>query len=262
MKPLEGPRLRIRRAKSELEALHLAMRALSGSYQHRVVATEYNPQSRRYALRMRIPQLPPDDWGVATGEIAHNFRAALDNLVWQLALLDNNEGYLLGLKRAEKPQFPIYIDAKTFQYQGIQCLAKEHQATIERSQPYHAGREAATQPLTLLQELNNADKHRVLPVTVIRNLSYGYGTFGPPHCEEPFIWLPEVTLADGALIAWACQCRIPYPQLNANVNVGQLSEIAFGDGCEAIKGWPVSPVLQMIANKVTGVLESFAPFLD
>jgi len=162
------------------------MRALAGSYEHKVVSAEYDPQRRRYALRMRVPQLPPDDWSVVISGIAHQFRAALDNLTWQLALLTNGETKLLGLRREEKPAFPIYAERKSFHGQGIGCLADPHRTAIELLQPYHAGDKAVRDPLWMLHELNNTDKHRLLFVTAIRNLGYGWASFGPQHCTRPF----------------------------------------------------------------------------
>lgn len=148
MHPLDSPRLKIVRAKYEIDRLRLMEDAFRESTKHHVVRTEFNPKSGKNVYRICVDGPPPSpEWGVYIGEIAHNFRSALNHLVYQLALLQHDPETVAGPK-GKRLQFPIFLvrdgpdKNRTFEGQRkrmIGLLRPEHQARIERLQPYNRG---------------------------------------------------------------------------------------------------------------------------
>jgi len=89
----------------------------------------------------------------------------------------------------------------------IPGLSALHRANVKLVQPYHAGNEASRHPLSILADLSNADKHRVV------NPSYGFGDWdagetldrlcagtqdGPAHVEHWWLAKGGQRLKDGA----------------------------------------------------------------
>src|SRR3990170_302115 len=179
MHPLEGPRIKVLRAKEQIgllqsESQRFFNREVGGAF-----IGEFNRKTRMYPLRLRKGVEVPLDWGVLIGEIIHNLRSALDGLVYQLAK-----------PREAQPkgtEFPIFLVGRPrgcrrgrgkkgkgcsaggdhFHCRGrdrISLLRREHRADIERLQPYKRWNGQGQDPLWLLHEINNADKHRLIVV--------------------------------------------------------------------------------------------------
>ena len=261
MHPLDGPRLKIRRAESEIGSLARAEEAFRSDADYEIVRAEFNPKSGKYVYRVRINITPDLDWGVSVGEIAHNLRSALDGLVWQLALLDTKTP-------ASNTQFPIFLIRRTrgkrpgFEDAGrryIRSLRPNHQAIIEGLQPYQrkfspmdVGR-GRNNVLYLLHEINNADKHRLLQVVGGKPgiTSWG-GQWGnaPPGSVE--ITGPDIrVLKDGAKLMEAAVDVAVYPKF--------IPLIAFWQGCPAVRNKAVVFTFGRIARWVSDIVESFAP---
>ena len=124
----------------------------------------FDPNTWEWIERFRVREPPPLRWGVMLGECVHNLRSALDHLVCQLTLLDGGT-----MEDCAQTQFPIASKSEA-QFEGmadarIPGLSKWHRAMIKRAQPYRAGDLAWKHPLTILAELSNADKHRLINPT-------------------------------------------------------------------------------------------------
>jgi len=122
-------------------------------------------------------QMPPIKLGLLIGECVHQYRSALDHLLFQLVLA-NCRGRPSA--RAERrAEFPIFDSGPKFRGKRkrkgvpstgsgrakIQDIAPSAQAVIERLQPYHRRKNPRALSLRQLQELSNIDKHRLLHVT-------------------------------------------------------------------------------------------------
>lgn len=107
---------------------------------------------------------PLDEWGLLAGECIHNMRSSLDNLAFALARLRCDPPH-----NPNKISFPIYKDQARFMENGrrnIDQLPADAASLIEKIQPFQRydsgqGDSPDKDPLALLQELNNADKHRI-----------------------------------------------------------------------------------------------------
>ena len=167
------PRLKLKRADKHLAFLDNALRALVGD-EERPIVGQFDANTSEYVLRVDVDP-PPEDWGTIVGEFAHNLRSALDNLVWQLALVG-------GGTPNQSTQFPIFEDEAEWnsgkRRAQTRALAPHHVARLKPTQPFHLGDQAVLHPLSILGHLNNLDKHRALHVG--------------------FVWIP-----DGRPFFWA-----------------------------------------------------------
>ncbi len=257
MHPLTGPRLKVRRAKRQIKTLTRAEDAILVKAHYCLVRAEYNPKTQKYVYRVSASINPPVDWGVRIGEVAHNLRSALDGLIWQLALITTKTP-------APNTQFPIFRVGSTmrkrrgnkiphFECDGrrmIRDLRPEHQAVIERLQPYKAGRGGRSNLLYALQEINNADKHRLIQVLGAKHAAVSYAAWGD-DVVSPLFDYRSVMLKDGAKFGEAAENVNVYPELSAY--------IAFWQGCPAVRRRPVHPTLVRITEQVSEIIEGFAP---
>lgn len=122
----------------------------------------------------------PAGLSIRIGEFAYNLRAALDYLVFALALLDSGSPQ-------EQTQFPICDADEKFAKQvgRLRGVAPEHVAMVERLQPYHGNPEIA-----LLRDLNNGDKHRA--IQVLSAVGQQRVTIEGPETPEHLIDAPVV----------------------------------------------------------------------
>lgn len=254
MHPLDGPRLKVRRAESEIQTLRLVEEAFRKNSNYCVVKAEVNPKTGNDVYRVRISSPPPDlEWGVWIGEIAHNLRSALDGLVYQLALLKTKTP-------ARNTSFPVFLIGSTtrkhahFEGNGrsmIRDLKPKHQARIERLQPYKRGRGDRNCPLWWLHEVSNADKHRLIQVVGAKT---GIGPFVVGWGDDfkyPFSIRPSIILKDGAIFGEAPR--------GAHVNPKLTPLVAFWEGCPQVKGKAVANTLRIITEDVSKIIEGFAP---
>jgi hypothetical protein len=108
------------------------------------------------------PDQPSPDMGVTAGEVVYNLRAALDYLVFELAILGSGEVNM-------RTQFPIEDKPEGFKARrhpdkrgrpnwltGVDCA---HCAALEALQPYNG-----VNWTEFLRDMSNEDKHRTIPL--------------------------------------------------------------------------------------------------
>ena len=123
---------------------------------------EHNEQVWIY--RNETPDAPVR-WSILIGEILYNLRSALDQLVWQL-VLENQQ------TPGRHNEFPITQDDKQWQQESIRTLrgvSQRHQAMIGYLQPFTGGIYLPfdVSRLKVLDGLSNIEKHRHLVIAVI-----------------------------------------------------------------------------------------------
>lgn len=260
---LNGPRLKIRRAEAEFDRLRLMQDAFFENTHYTIVRAEQNPKSGKYIYRISIDVPPPSlDRGIYIGEIARNPCSAPNQLIYQLALLNSaNEPKALTGDRSLR--FPIFLDGRDFKAKGkhmIKLLYPEHKTSIEGLQPYNslsspclktidlAERSGSGSPLFGLEEIDNADKHRIIQVVGARAVSVSYawwGERGDPLRTVEFFKI----LKDGAEFAES-------PEMGVNPQLSPL--IAFTDGCDSIATKQVCLLSTGIADAVSDIIEMLA----
>jgi hypothetical protein len=132
---------------------------------------KFDHDAWEWVERFHVRQDFPIRLGVLLGDCVHNLRSALDHLACQVTLLDlpadaDPDGV------CDDTQFPIAsCSERQFERMAkrrIPLFSSKHKALVKRLQPYHAGDEAERHPLSVLADLSNADKHRLV------NPTYGF----------------------------------------------------------------------------------------
>jgi hypothetical protein len=263
---LVGSRLKAERAGQHLDELEPEIRA----YVEREPFTlSEKPELEDDWLVTRITEIreyPDPRWGVRIGEFLHDLRSALDNLIWQLVLVNGHEP-------GDHNQFPIYYDpdrkpgkARLKQLKGVPGatrlddmlfgVATEHVAVIKELQPYlgtHIHRDAKI-ALTALAELNNIDKHRFLhPTFGVRQEGTGEAKLlgGPQPREIEAIHTTGRMYPGAEMLRW----RVVGGTNETEVQVeGELPfDIAFGHSKATLS------FLDGLQEQIARIIEGFAP---
>jgi hypothetical protein len=108
----------------------------------------------------------PARFGLIVGDCFQNLRSALDYLVWELVLAENNQP-------AENNMFPICSTPDAFKNatKGRKRLLGVHPdavALIESLQPYHMGKDWQKSIFWIIDEFSNINKHRRVLLTMLR----------------------------------------------------------------------------------------------
>jgi hypothetical protein len=155
--------LKIARAKEHFDALDSEVRTWVEAKPIAVVK-EKDAEGRRHTLSAEIVNPPPlNRWSLIAGDCVHNVRAALDSLVYAIAVHETG----LNPPANEKAlQFPIANSPDDFKKQKnrIRSLSPAVQAAIEKAQPYNVPHQELPPALELLGALDIIDKHKMLNV--------------------------------------------------------------------------------------------------
>ena len=146
--------------------------------------TEYDPKRHCVIARLENVEPLPPFVSLLIGDVAHNFRAALDHLVW--ALIRTRPYQRPTVKDLGRIYFPICRSQREFdKHPTVKFLGPHDRAIIRDYQPFwhtarrrpHAESKIKFHCLLLLADVNRNDKHReVLPVwTIPRSASVGVG---------------------------------------------------------------------------------------
>jgi hypothetical protein len=159
---LFSARLKIERAKEHIENLHSAKRAFFDTDPYEV-GPKRDPQSGDLTFYVeRVEPVPPRIACLA-GDAIHNLRCALDHLAYALFLAGTG-----GSSNAQFRQtyFPISSSAAKYKTESrgkVKGMRQNAIDAIDAIEPYKGGK---GHQLWVLNELNNADKHRLL-ITIV-----------------------------------------------------------------------------------------------
>ncbi|RWN24372.1 hypothetical protein [Mesorhizobium sp.] len=196
--PLLGPKLKIERAKRHVSDFETAMKAFFESGPYELVA-DIDPKTGEEVFRVRVHQCVPDEFSIITGDIVHNLRSALDQMI-------------CGLVRANRKQvsggngFPIMGSAKRLEEAAVgklKNISVKADRFIRRLKPYKGGNNA----LWMLAELDNMDKHNaIVPVAAGRmqmQMQVGMpGMFLSPNGELCIGGGPSGSVPFGFQLGW------------------------------------------------------------
>jgi hypothetical protein len=162
--PLDGCWAKIERANENIKNLNAEIAAFVHPNNY-IIARNVDHQAKTCTFAA-FGQSIPLRFSVLAGEIIHHLRSSLDHLIWALVLARHQTPDF-------KVQFPICLTPEKFKTavkRGIiKGVSGSAQAIIERVQPYHNANWrniASDDPLAILQEFNNTDKHKLLAVVV------------------------------------------------------------------------------------------------
>jgi hypothetical protein len=167
--PLTAIRLKLKRGREHFDALDQEIGAFVSPDRFPIRASPAD-ESGWKRVHVAIVEEPPNEWGGLAGEVAGQWRSALDLLIFQLALIGN------GHPGRTRTQFPIFTDFDQYTRKDKRGRAKQgtmlknvgatHRAIIDSYQPYHRVN-PDRDPLALLKAIRDADEHRDLAVAVM-----------------------------------------------------------------------------------------------
>ncbi len=159
--------LKLERAAQHLHSLEIEVQRWAGTHPY-TVAHEFDPERGQNILRVYAHSQPPVKLSLIISDCVHSLRSALDNLAYELA--EAHTGKPLPSQIAEKSEFPIYKGRDGFEgnrKKKIGGIAPRAQAIIQRLQPYERGDYFESDPLWVLYNLSNIDKHRRLHLVML-----------------------------------------------------------------------------------------------
>lgn len=186
------------------------------------IVNTHQPDGSRYSIVLRITEPPPLlRWSLIAGDCINNMRSALDHLIYCIARESPNFS-----SDEDTLAFPITDKGENFDNAVLRGKLKGIDgkviAVIKSFQPYNRPHPELPPLLRVLRELNNADKHRLVPV-IFAGLNSGQigwrgeGLTVPPDCRV----IPNTgNLEDGTEIV-ALTCEPPTP--NMKLQAGEIS---------------------------------------
>lgn len=250
--PLDGARLKLDRARAHIVGVEAAVVAYLQTQPVQVENIEERDGNQRHIQWIATAaHEPPADLGVLVGEWAHNVRGALDYTVYELvrrATGDDDPRWT---------QFPIVLEEPRYAEQERQRLhgAPAWSLPVFRGlQPFNDGAEAPWHPLAILADISNRDKHRLVHTAAMQIAGSQARVSGTSMfrihrlAQNPGAVEGERVILDALLDTDGDDFQI---ELNVQVSVGlERYEI------------PITPLLEVITQEATSIVEWFAPALD
>jgi hypothetical protein len=156
MHPLDGARLKARRAKIHLNTLEREIKHFLNRHPYSVSQRD-TKEYREYFVQ-RKGHLART-WGLIVGDFAHNLRSSLDYIAYEFNI------------RSSKPveetvcNFPIYDTRIGYRSRGKNAFTSKPsgvKGVVNSLQPYHRQKNPKLQFLSILRDLDNIDKHRTI----------------------------------------------------------------------------------------------------
>ena len=243
---------------------------------HRVLHdTVVLPHPDAHGYNFNLPKLDPLDanrWAVVLGDLLFNLRAALDQLVYQLHVVEYGSSTIpeavernsaFPIKHAA-PRTKKGVLIQTTKWPQIANLPRLQRAVIQRYQPYNTRNDGLNErraALALLEILNNVDKHRRLHIVrqvAVRARSPVF------HKRYGFVSKPHL----GAVRSGAKVDEWRFRFISDDVR-GELAEQVDRHGVELQEvldetgaPLPVFELTRHLQNKVLEVVEEFVPFFE
>jgi len=188
MHPLDDSRAKIARARTHLQDLvrdSSIWMATVGPGSMRVEKVRDSKPGTFHFVAKDVPTTDPFRWGLYFGDMLHNLRGALDHLAYALADKDSPT-------RCEErdTQFIIVPDAAAFARASwhLKHLSQRHRDLIEGEQPYvQQPADVAIHPLSVLEQLSNVDKHRIIHVVSFGSDLFSFNVPSPFHLTNATI---------------------------------------------------------------------------
>lgn len=193
----------------------------------------------------------PLELPIVAGEVCHQLRSCLDHLVWQLVVANTGKP-----PAGTKSGFPIFLTNEGYLKRSpsmIDGVSARASWRIEHAQPFNAPDVRDTTLLWALHELNNTDKHRIIPLTVLKSAVVS----GSLTTDEGSFDITDRLLAKTPLSEGLIVYRHPYSDTNMTFNFPIGVAIAFPE-LGGLRMYPAVALLQEMADHVEKLVDSFS----
>ena len=257
MRPLDGPRLKVVRAREHLQEIHFQQGRFFESNPYSVT-DEFDAKAGKHVFRIHVHRDPPKHRLAAlVGDCVHNLRSALDHLVWRLS-----EDFGGSNDADTMTQFPIFRTEVGYDTRGINQIVRVGPgaaAIIRLLQPFHFD-PPILHPLWMIRELDNGDKHRELAVTAVAAKGYAQRIHPPKGTQGTYrLRIIIEDIKDGEIIA---ELVLSPPDPQVGVETRWEFQIALTAPTVPYTDPRifVMPFLDQLARRVSGVINCFEPF--
>ena len=176
MDRLTGIDAKLERAQEHLVFIEQRGNAWVAEQESWEFSSEVNKRERRYVVSMRLVEPVPPVLTLMVDEVIHHLRSSLDHLASYLVERSGGEvGRAAWPVMRSRCQWARQVERRQRQWQlwrkkgggPLAGASAEVRAFIEGKQPYKGPGKATDDPLFTLDELWNAEKHRILnPIRV------------------------------------------------------------------------------------------------
>jgi len=188
---------------------------------------------------------------IVAGEVCHQLRSCLDHLVWQLVVANTGSP-----PSGTKSGFPIFLHEEGYSKRGLHMIvgvSDEAAWRVKTAQPFNAPEVRDSTLLWALHELNNTDKHRMIPITVLKSaVVSGSLTTMEGISDITDRLLAKTPLSDGLVVY-----RHPYSEMNMTFNFPVGVAIAFPE-LGGLRMYPAVALLQEMTEYVDRLVNSFS----
>lgn len=261
MHPLDGIRAKVERGEEHIQTLNREVERFFLDREHGPIGVRHqiDPKNKTWSVVIAHVDTVPTHVGTIVGDVAHNFRSALDQLVFELAFIDTRG------TEVETSAFPASRTINNFRSNWVQNrmlrgLTLRHRAMVKRFQPYRVRQIPGRHHLlSFLDDLSNDDKHRLTQPVLIapEGVSFEF----PPGYQGHNCHIPKGDFFIRNVIGWPLQeetelLRVPIvvtgPGPEMPVETELRATIGFRDGT------PAQDALEAIAFFVREVVMAFA----
>jgi hypothetical protein len=259
---LIGVRAKLARAQKHIDEFDAAFLA------HPSIGTKIEMESMRkeagnheVAGAITSADLSPDIT-LAAGDAVHNLRSSLDHVICQLAIAAGNATACNGTT-----QFPVYAEGTPGNLKAmvrrISPISPDAQTVIRELQPYHRNQsDPLSDPLWILSELDNIDKHRLVllarPHFTQMNLSVTIDdekrTFAVSNNAK---WTPLMFGTEPLRFRLTIPIDRTKPQTNVKVEAHPAVGVVFQQTGLRCDGRDVRTVLLELITEVTSIVDDF-----
>jgi len=243
------------RANKQLKALNQAVRRFVGSHAYQLRKSTVTEDGKKYGIIYVDSCKPiPDDIPLLVEDVCNSLRSALDHIMWRVW-------------RKEDPDlhgpmcFPICDTASWFEIAApkhIGGLPPDQQAMFESVQPYYRGNNY----LSVLRELNKADKQRLTPVVSTTSIIDQLKLRGMISPAGKFRIITDPSKPP-VLEVGAELVRVDLEEFVGDIDVDRKFKYwqVFGRSPKIAEGLGVVSTLTATRDEVKWVLDQFNPFL-
>jgi hypothetical protein len=257
--PLDGSRLKIVRAEQHLKLLRAKIGRHLKKHTQEIVFTDSDTNTHTRTRRLTKPI--PAIWSTIVGDCVTNCRAALDYIMWELAvkylvptpvITNREDRRITNFPISESPTDTGYTD-RLNRFANRQLPAPIIDE-IKLVQPYNAGYE----PLRTLHELVNTDKHRM---PLMGTAKFGgfmlLDTWALQSLSNPEVRIVE--LGQFTISTTRDTSSVTVHKMNMNVNAQPTISVTWQD--VTMPHEPVDRTLEDIVKCVANIIPRFQPFL-
>ena len=231
------------------------------------VLQKVNADSTRYAIVVRLNEPPPlHEWSLMIADCIYSLRCCLDHLVYAIAC---HESFPKPPRHEGRLQFPIAKDRADFD-DAVICrkqlgtISDPVRAAIEFYQPYNRPHPNLPPLLSILRELSNRDKHKLLSLAVesvvAAEIGMDLSNASPPIAQGDFEFLQASSgeIEDGTEIA-AMVFKRPTPNMRfdktiVHVVIGMRHSKRDPSASTGYEGTDFKPLLNFLSAEVREII--------